>query len=391
MAVAESPPCRSAPCPPACSLVQPDPQRAAPVRASAGGQHARRAAAGPGGWCAAWLGRCQAGCRAGRAGWFVCPCEPAAAKSSIRPGSCRQRCCPGRPAGHAPCSTPLHSAPSAGPCTPAIARQLAALGGDHVGFASKRFPGLALTLLGGRPFSKGGRQWSDVAEFYARQFGVGSHADSAMRLLDVALQAPEGDVKVGRVGCVWWGCEDAGLLGCVCAGRLRRGAQTQTSGRQPAGWARRCCRRCPVPHVHARLSTCPRVRPPPTRLPHLTAGGGGAQRALRPGRPPLLHLRRGLGGAGGRPRRPRPQGGFGAEVGAVGCGLVAAWCKCGEALAKCVGCAWQLRRGQVQPAGQPFVSGAPRLQLCARTAPSGVPPHLAHRPPPALTRRRRWT
>ena len=51
----------------------------------------------------------------------------------------------------------------AGGSTPAIAKQLAALGDDHIGYASKRFPQLGLTLVGARPFSKGGKQWSDVA------------------------------------------------------------------------------------------------------------------------------------------------------------------------------------------------------------------------------------
>lgn len=59
---------------------------------------------------------------------------------------------------HAP-ALPRHAAGS----TPAISEQLAALGGDHIGYGRKRFPALGLTLLGGRPFSKGGKQWSDVA------------------------------------------------------------------------------------------------------------------------------------------------------------------------------------------------------------------------------------
>ena len=50
-----------------------------------------------------------------------------------------------------------------GGSTPAIARQLDALGGDHIGYSSKRFPELGLTMVGARPFSKGGKQWSDVA------------------------------------------------------------------------------------------------------------------------------------------------------------------------------------------------------------------------------------
>lgn len=51
----------------------------------------------------------------------------------------------------------------AGGSTPAIAAQLQALGDDHIGYSSKRFDHLGLSLLGARPFSKGGKQWSDVA------------------------------------------------------------------------------------------------------------------------------------------------------------------------------------------------------------------------------------
>ncbi len=63
-----------------------------------------------------------------------------------------------------PLFSPAHpTAPPPGGSTPAIARQLDALGSDHVGYSSKRFPELGLTLVGARPFSKGGKQWSDVA------------------------------------------------------------------------------------------------------------------------------------------------------------------------------------------------------------------------------------
>ncbi|PRW59109.1 metallophosphoesterase [Chlorella sorokiniana] len=83
-----------------------------------------------------------------------------------------------------------------GGSTPAIARQLDALGTDHIGYSSKRFPELGLTLVGARPFSKGGKQWSDVADFYEEHYGVGGHQDSALRILDVALGAAEGDCRV---------------------------------------------------------------------------------------------------------------------------------------------------------------------------------------------------
>lgn len=85
---------------------------------------------------------------------------------------------------------------SAGGSTPAISAQLQALGPDHLGYCSKRLPNLGLTLLGGRPFSKGGKQWSDVADFYAEHYGIAGMQDSAMRILDVALAAPEEDIKV---------------------------------------------------------------------------------------------------------------------------------------------------------------------------------------------------
>lgn len=37
-----------------------------------------------------------------------------------------------------------------------VQQQLAALGGDHVGFSHKQVPGKAISIVGGRPFSKVG-------------------------------------------------------------------------------------------------------------------------------------------------------------------------------------------------------------------------------------------
>lgn len=82
----------------------------------------------------------------------------------------------------------------------------------------------------GAACSKGGRQWSDVAEFYEEHYGVGGHTDSALRMLDVALAAPEEDTKVGAVS--WWEL----LRGLGLVGRLV-GAACWPRG--PANWAPR--------------------------------------------------------------------------------------------------------------------------------------------------------
>jgi uncharacterized protein (TIGR04168 family) len=68
-----------------------------------------------------------------------------------------------------------------------VDRQLDILGINHVGFSSKRFPALGLTFVGGRPFSKGGGRWDDVASFYRSLYGVESMEDSSTRILEAAL------------------------------------------------------------------------------------------------------------------------------------------------------------------------------------------------------------
>lgn len=167
--------------------------------------------------------------------WLLVPCCRAAA---VHAHACFAAALDPPPLGCSSCVC------LAGGSTPAIAKQLTALGADHVGYASKRFPHLGLSLLGGRPFrcacagdgcswhgccklagwvcahcvalivscpphsplldsspcSKGGRRWSDVAEFFEEHYGIGGHQDSALRMLDVALAAPEEDCKVSGLG-----------------------------------------------------------------------------------------------------------------------------------------------------------------------------------------------
>ena len=63
-------------------------------------------------------------------------------------------------------------------------------GDTHVGFSSCPFPELGVTFVGGRPFSKGGKRWSDIAAFYRDHYGVESTEESAQRIVDEALSQP---------------------------------------------------------------------------------------------------------------------------------------------------------------------------------------------------------
>jgi len=83
-----------------------------------------------------------------------------------------------------------------GGVTGGVPAQLQALGADHVGFSARHFPGAGISVVGARPFSKGGRRWDDVSEFYARHYGVRSFADSAARVVSTALAQPEGATLV---------------------------------------------------------------------------------------------------------------------------------------------------------------------------------------------------
>ncbi|GAB4815730.1 hypothetical protein N2152v2_002776 [Parachlorella kessleri] len=83
-----------------------------------------------------------------------------------------------------------------GAVTPGVARQLELLREAHVGCSAAHFPDLNLSIVGGRPFTKGGKQWSDVAAFYQDLYGVASPADSARRIVAAAASQPEGCVRV---------------------------------------------------------------------------------------------------------------------------------------------------------------------------------------------------
>lgn len=81
----------------------------------------------------------------------------------------------------------MSALPNALPSPTAVADQLAALNEQHVGYTSTRFPDLGLSVVGGRPFSKGGPRWDDVADFYKEYYDIKSLEESAFKLMDTAL------------------------------------------------------------------------------------------------------------------------------------------------------------------------------------------------------------
>ncbi|KAF8072964.1 hypothetical protein HT031_000624 [Scenedesmus sp. PABB004] len=78
-----------------------------------------------------------------------------------------------------------------------VQQQLDALGASHLGYAHMRLPVAALSLVGARPFSKGGKSLRSMREFMAARWGVSDMAESAAKILAViADRVPPGDALV---------------------------------------------------------------------------------------------------------------------------------------------------------------------------------------------------
>ena len=73
-----------------------------------------------------------------------------------------------------------------------ITSMLNTLGDRHLGFSSRYFEDLGVSFVGARPFSKGGKQWSDMEDFYTKYFEVSSMEESGYRILDQILSQPDG-------------------------------------------------------------------------------------------------------------------------------------------------------------------------------------------------------
>ncbi|GIL68674.1 hypothetical protein Vafri_21915, partial [Volvox africanus] len=68
--------------------------------------------------------------------------------------------------------------------------QLVALGTSHVGYGTMRLDEQGYTVVGARPFSKGGKNFSSIRSFMESLYGVTSMEESAQRIVQVALSAP---------------------------------------------------------------------------------------------------------------------------------------------------------------------------------------------------------
>lgn len=84
-----------------------------------------------------------------------------------------------------------------------VRAQLEALGEDHVGFSRKRVADKNVTVLGGRPFSRGGGRWREEKDFYKSMFGISDGSASARRIFDEALAVPHGHVRYSVGRWVW--------------------------------------------------------------------------------------------------------------------------------------------------------------------------------------------
>ncbi|MBO1351824.1 MAG: hypothetical protein EBE86_032665 [Hormoscilla sp. GUM202] len=69
-----------------------------------------------------------------------------------------------------------------------VQQQLDLLGAAHVGYGKLDLASLNLTVVGGRPFSWGGSDWTN-AEFYRDLYGINNFAESTSRIVTAASSA----------------------------------------------------------------------------------------------------------------------------------------------------------------------------------------------------------
>ncbi len=81
-----------------------------------------------------------------------------------------------------------------------IGDMLRVLGEDHIGYDARVFSDdLGLAFVGARPFSRGGEDWEQVADFYNDRFGVKNFEESAARIAAL-IDAQPADMPVIVVG-----------------------------------------------------------------------------------------------------------------------------------------------------------------------------------------------
>ncbi|QDZ17824.1 metallophosphoesterase [Chloropicon primus] len=72
-----------------------------------------------------------------------------------------------------------------------VEEQLDLLGDDHVGLSAKCLPDLGLSVVGCRPFSAGGGDWSRFSNFYRDLYGLRGFDDSTTQIVGACLAEPE--------------------------------------------------------------------------------------------------------------------------------------------------------------------------------------------------------
>lgn len=81
-----------------------------------------------------------------------------------------------------------------------VAQQLQDLGDCHVGYGHLDLPQFGLSVVGGRPFSWGGSNWTN-APFYAERYGLHSWEDSIERLCEAVSATAHHDlIFIGHSG-----------------------------------------------------------------------------------------------------------------------------------------------------------------------------------------------
>ncbi|MGD1851813.1 MAG: TIGR04168 family protein [Cyanophyceae cyanobacterium] len=91
--------------------------------------------------------------------------------------------------------------------------QLDLLGADHVGYGSKDFAELGVSVVGGRPFSWGGPKWQNEG-FYQKRFGVDGLEGSTVRLRQVVSETGQSAVIfIGHNGPYGLGNEPESICG----------------------------------------------------------------------------------------------------------------------------------------------------------------------------------
>lgn len=78
----------------------------------------------------------------------------------------------------------------------AVDRQLQSLGESHVGYKRMDFPELKLSVIGGRPFSSGGKTFGPAYDIVSQRFGIQGMRHSKWKISDLALTAPIENILV---------------------------------------------------------------------------------------------------------------------------------------------------------------------------------------------------